>query len=285
MRIAVVQMNSQDDWKKNMDVAWKLVKEAKNQGARLVILPEEFNYMGVIQDMEEIAESLSGPTICALQTWALDENIYLHCGSIREKIEGEKEKCYNTTVLLSQKGEILGTYRKIHLFDIHVQGQVSSQESQQVIPGKEIVTIEIEGIRVGLTICYDIRFPELYRALRLMGAKLVVVPAAFTLYTGKDHWETLLRARAIENGFYVAAAAQIGSHEKNKKCFGSSMIIDPWGTVVAKAPEKIGVLTYDLDLEYLEKVNQQMPCISHRAVELYGLKMEEKINGGERQYP
>lgn len=266
MKIAVVQMNSKENKEKNMQIALNFIDLAARDGADLVSLPEYFNFLGDKTKKLEQAESIPGPTSQALMKKAKEHGIYIHSGSFLEKYDNERS--YNTSLLINNNGEITATYRKIHLFDIEIDERVSAKESDTIKPGNELVTVETSLGTVGLSICYDIRFGELYRSLALKGAKILFVPAAFALYTGIHHWEVLLRARAIENQCYVVAAAQIGS-SNNVPNFGSSMIIDPWGTVIARAPEKEGYVIADIDLNEVERVRKNVPCISHRKPELY----------------
>ena len=273
-RLAVAQMNTRDCKEENLKTAEGLIDRAAGEGARMVVLPENFNYLGPLRDRSQVFENLDGPSVTRMREKAQEQGIYVHCGSIRERCPGDDVKSYNTTVVLDPRGEIIASYRKIHLFDIEVPGRVVARESDTMIPGRDVVSIEVDGVVIGLTICYDMRFPELYRLLMLRGAHLVLVPAAFTLYTGKDHWEPILRTRAIENTYYVAAAAQIGPHPPDKQCFGSSMIIDPWGTVVARASERETVVVHDLDLEHLREVRTNLPSLGHRIPEIYGFREE-----------
>lgn len=274
MRIAVAQMNTRDDKEANLRTAGELIEYSAGQGARLVILPENFNYLGPITDPQEIFEDVQGPTVDFIRSRAREHGVYIHLGSFRERCPGEERRSYNTSVVVDPGGEIIATYRKIHLFDIDVPGKVQARESDTMVQGEDIVTVKVDDILLGLTICYDMRFPELFRQLMLKGAELVAVPAAFTLYTGKDHWEPILRTRAVENTFYVAAPAQIGAHPPDRRCFGSSMIIDPWGTVVARAPERVTAVLWDIDLGHLQEVRQNLPCLEHRVPDLYGFKGE-----------
>ena len=193
--------------------------------------------------------------------------IWLLAGSIRETSE-DPGHIYNTSLLFNREGECVARYRKIHLFDVELAGNVSAQESATVSPGNEIVTAEIEGHVAGLSICYDLRFPELYRAQTLRGAEILFVPAAFTLFTGKDHWELLLRARAVENQCFVVAANQFGKHPDGAS-YGRSMIIDPWGTILATAPDGISMAIADLDFEQLKRIRQQLPSVANRRPEVY----------------
>lgn len=267
-RIAAVQMNSQADKDKNLATAERLIDEAASMGANMVGLPEMFNIIGVEDYLENGAEEIPGRTSEFLARKAKEHGMYVHGGSIPELIQ-EEGKVGNTTLVYDPSGNLISTYRKIHLFDIDVKGQVSFKESDKFVDGKKMVNFETEYGNMGLTICYDIRFPELYRALTLNGARVIFQPAAFTLYTGKDHWETLIRARAIENQVYMVSPAQIGTHGNGNKCFGSTMIVDPWGMVLARAPERECVIVADIDYDAQEKVRGQLPSLQHRRPDIY----------------
>ena len=268
LRIGLVQMNSRSDKTANLAVAEQLVTEAAQQGAQLVALPEYVNFLGPRELHDANAEPIPGPTTERFAELARRLGIYLLGGSILERSE-IPGKFYNTSVLYGPDGSILAIYRKIHLFDVDLTGNVTSNESATILPGDRIVTAEVAGHTVGLTICYDLRFPELYRLLALAGAELILVPAAFTLYTGKDHWHVLLRARAIENQCYVAAPAQIGPHDPGQQCYGHTLVADPWGTVIAEATNRVGVVVTTLDFAYLREVRQQLPSLANRRPEVY----------------
>ena len=232
-RIGAIQMNSQGDKAKNLETAERLIDEAAGLGAQMVGLPEMFNCLGEYEDTVKGAEIVpDGETCRFLAAKAKQHGIYIHGGSIPEKT-ADSDKFLNTTLIYDPAGNLISRYSKIHLFDIDIKGKTTFKESSKYDPGEKMVTFETEHGNMGLTICYDIRFPELYRALTLNGAKVIFHPSAFTLYTGKDHWETLIRARAIENQVFMVSPAQIGRHGKNNQCFGSTMIVDPWGTVLA----------------------------------------------------
>lgn len=267
-RIAACQMNSRSDREANLATADRLIDEAAAMGAQMVGLPEMFNLLGTNEEILAGGEAVPGPTSRFLAQKARQHGIYLHGGSFMEKVEG-KNKVWNTTLVFDPNGEVVARYRKIHLFDIHIEGKVDSKESDIVEAGREMVTFETEHGYFGLSICYDIRFPELYRALTLAGARVVFQPAAFTLYTGKDHWETLIRARAIENQVYMVCPAQIGSFAEGKQCFGSSMIVDPWGTVLARAPEREGVIMASIDYDAQDNTRQNLPALQHRRPDIY----------------
>jgi len=268
LRIGLVQMNSRSDKTANLAVAEQLVTEAVQQGAQLVALPEYVNFLGPRELHDANAEPIPGPTTERFAALARRLGIYLLGGSILERSE-IPGKFYNTSVLYGPDGSILAIYRKIHLFDVDLTGNVTSNESATILPGDRIVTAEVAGHTVGLTICYDLRFPELYRLLALAGAELILVPAAFTLYTGKDHWHVLLRARAIENQCYIAAPAQIGPHDPGQQCYGHTLVADPWGTVIAEATNRVGVVVTTLDFGYLREVRQQLPSLANRRPEVY----------------
>lgn len=267
-RVAACQMNSRENKAANLETAGRLIDRAAELGADLVGLPEYFNILGTPEDILDGAEPIPGPTTEWLQEKARLHGMWVHGGSLPALVPG-KEKCYNTSLVIDPEGQIVARYNKIHLFDIEVRGQVSANESATVEPGDELVTFETEYGHFGLTICYDLRFPELYRALTLAGARLIFSPAAFTLYTGKDHWEVLIRARAIENQVFMVAPAQIGAHRPNKLCFGSAMIVNPWGTILARAPEEETVIVADIDYAYQDKVRRELPALVHRRPEVY----------------
>jgi predicted amidohydrolase len=244
-----------------------LVARAAATGADLVLLPEKWNGLGSHEILLDVAEPLDGgETVEAMSRWASTHGITLVGGSIAERREG-REKLSNTCVVFDPEGEIEAVYRKIHMFDVEVGGVVY-RESEVEEPGDGPVSCEVEGWKLGLTVCYDLRFPELYRILAVEGAELVTVPAAFTLYTGKDHWELLLRARAVENQCYVVAANQWGVVE-GKASFGRSSIVDPWGVVLAQAPDGDGVIAAELDRAHLERIRRSVPSLANRQPAAY----------------
>lgn len=269
LRIAACQMNSREDKAANLATAERLIDEAARQGAQMVGLPELFNLLADDEAMVAGAENEDGPTSQILRSKARQHNMYIHGGSIPTRIAGS-DRIGNTTFVFDPTGTLIARYQKIHLFDIHIEGQKSYKESARVAPGDEMVTFETDQGNFGLTICYDIRFPELYRALTLAGARVIFHPAAFTLYTGKDHWGTLIRARAIENQVYMVSPAQIGSHGNGKQCFGSTMIVDPWGTVLARAPERECVIVAEVDYTVQDKIRAELPSLKNRRPQVYG---------------
>jgi predicted amidohydrolase len=262
MRVAVCQLNARDDRAANLAVARDLLSRAAVAGAELAILPEYVDYLGRADGAPK-PEGVDGEFAAFFAEAARDLGLWVHAGSFHET-GPDDARTYNTSLIFDPRGQLTATYRKIHLYDVEIAGRVSYQESRTVAPGADTVVTEIAGVPIGLSICYDLRFPELYRALAIAGAKVLVVPAAFMLHTGRDHWEVLLRARAIENQCYVVAAGQIGDHEPHRTCFGRSMIIDPWGTVLAQAPDTVGIVTADLDLDRLEKIREELPSLANR---------------------
>jgi len=235
MRAAAIQINSTEDKARNMETADRLTRAAAADGADLIVLPEKFNVLGTHEDYLAGAETLEGPTIAWARAAAKELGLDLVAGSIVERREG-REKLGNTSVHVGPDGEIKGIYRKIHMFDV-VVGGIEYRESASEEPGGEIVTSEAGGVPLGLAVCYDLRFPELFRILAIKGARVIALPAAFTKVTGQAHWEILVRARAIENQAFFVAADQIGTHPPDKESFGGSMIVDPWGEVLARAPD------------------------------------------------
>jgi predicted amidohydrolase len=268
IRVACVQMTSRADKAANLETAERLVAQAAATGADVVVLPEKWNGVGDAAFYHSTAEPLSGgESVSAMSGWARTHGITLVGGSIVELREG-RQKRSNTSLVFDSDGEIVATYRKIHLFDVEVGGVVY-RESESEEPGDEAVVTEVEDWRLGLSVCYDIRFPELYRILALEGAQLVTVPAHFTTPTGKDHWQVLLRARAIENQLYVVAAAQTGETLPGKPAYGRSLIVDPWGLVLAQAPDEETVISAELDRAHLEDIRAKLPSLANRQASAY----------------
>ena len=268
IRVACVQITSGREKALNLEKAEKLVAQAAATGADIVALPEKWNAIGPPDVLHDTAETIEGgESIEAMRGWAKTHGVTLVGGSITERREG-REKLSNTSLVFDPEGELVATYRKIHLFDVEVGG-LTYRESEAEEHGDEPVVAEVEGWPVGLTICFDVRFPELYRVLALEGALLAMVPAHFTLYTGKDHWHLLLRARAVENGFYVAAPAQVGETGIGRPSYGRSLIADPWGTVLAQAHDEETVISAELDRAWLEEVRRRIPSLSARRPEAY----------------
>jgi deaminated glutathione amidase len=268
MRAAAVQLNSTADKARNLETAERLVRAAARDGAMLVVLPEKWNLLGDSAMLLEGAEPLDGPTIDAASAWARELGIHLVAGSIAERVEG-REKAFNTSTLIGPGGELQARYRKIHMFDVDVGG-VAYRESEYEEPGDELVIGQLEGVTLGMTVCYDLRFPELYRILAVRGAMVITVPSAFTLDTGKDHWEVLLRARAIENQAFVVGPNQIGEAAPHYRSYGRSMIVDPWGVVLGQAPDEECFVAAELDLDAQARVRATLPSLANRRPEAYG---------------
>jgi predicted amidohydrolase len=264
MRVAACQVNSRSDRDVNLATAIELLDRAAAAGADVAVLPEYVDYLGPAEG-EPKPEPVDGEFAATLASAARRLSMWVIGGSFHEA-GPDAAHTFNTTLVFDRVGSLTATYRKIHLFDIDIAGrpEVSYRESRRVAPGSKITTVDVEGVRFGLSICYDLRFPELYRQLAIAGAQVLVVPAAFTTHTGRDHWEVLLRARAIENTCYVVAAGQSGDHEPGRSCFGHSMVVDPWGTVVAQAVDGVGMVVADLALDRVEGIREQLPSLANR---------------------
>jgi predicted amidohydrolase len=268
---AAVQMSSQADVGENLDLASELLREGARRGAKIALLPENFAYFGDEAGRRTHAEELApdacaGPIAIRLANIARELGIHVIAGGMPER-SGDPDRPYNTCAVFAPDGRLAAKYRKCHLFDVDLVDR-PYRESGSTTPGDEVVAAALGGLQIGLSICYDLRFPELYRALTALGAEVLVVPAAFTVTTGKDHWHVLLRARAIEAQAYVVAAAQWGKHPLGRQTFGKSCIIDPWGEVIAQASEGEGVITAIIDRAYLEQVRGSLPSLRHRRMGL-----------------
>jgi predicted amidohydrolase len=266
LRVAAVQLQSQDDVARNLEECQRLVAAARGEGAELVVLPENFAFFGADDARRGSAERLGdapGKIQTALAEMAKNGGIFLVAGGFPE-VSNDAARPFNTALVYGPDGRLIASYRKVHLFDVALQDGTLLCESAGTTPGEGLVTFDIGRFRIGLSICYDLRFPELYRALVALGANVLLVPAAFTLHTGKDHWHTLLRARAIESQAYVVAAAQWGKHPRGRSTYGHSLVVDPWGAVIAEASDQVGVVTARLELGYLEQVRAALPCLKHR---------------------
>ncbi len=267
MRAAAVQLNSTEDRERNLAAADRLTRRAAAEGAELVVLPEKWNMLGTEAHARAGAETLEGPSVTWARHAARELGIDLVAGSIVERRPG-REKLSNTCVHVGPRGEIEAVYRKIHMFDVHVGGR-EYRESALEERGDEIVLSDACGVRLGLAICYDLRFPELFRILAVGGARVLTLPSAFTQVTGRAHWEILVRARAIENQAFVIAADQVGSHAVDHESFGGSMIVDPWGQVLGVIGEGEGVVVADLDLGRQDEIREQVPSLANRVAEAY----------------
>jgi len=268
LRVACVQLTAGSDKTANLVKAERLVTRAVSLGAELVVLPEKWNLVGDAEALHQGAETLEqGESVQEMSAWAKRHGVLLVGGSIAERREG-REKLSNTSLVFDAKGDLIARYRKLHLFDVEVGGMVY-RESESEEPGDELVLVEAGGWKIGLTICYDLRFPELYRLLALAGAELVTVPANFTLRTGMAHWHTLLRARAIENALYVAAPGQLGEPLPGRPSYGHSLVVDPWGTVLAEAPESETVIVAELERSRVEEIRSRLPVLAQRRSDVY----------------
>jgi predicted amidohydrolase len=264
VRVALCQTNCGEDVAANEEQVFGLLGEAGEAGVDLAALPEVWPCQGSARQVRAAAEPLDGSRIARLAEVARRHRMWVHGGSV---LELEGERVFNTSVLLDREGSVVATYRKIHLFDADPPGGVPSRESFVYSPGEDVVTAETEFGLVGLSICYDLRFPELYRRMAVRGATILFVPSAFRYETGKDHWDVLLRARAIEDQAFVVAAAQWGPwgpEDRERRNFGNSLVADPWGRVVARAPEGVGVTIAELDLDEVARVREALPALRHR---------------------
>jgi predicted amidohydrolase len=289
MRVAAVQLNSTADTAANLAAADRLTRAAAADGARLIVLPEKWTVIGSDEQLRAGAQALDGPAISWARATARELGVDLVAGSIAERLEGGAagqgpasrggrdpllqsagaEKLANTCVHIDPQGEVKAVYRKVHMFDVEIDGR-SYNESDVEQAGEEIVVSEsTDGVELGLAICYDLRFPELFRILAVRGARVIALPSAFTLPTTRDHWETLIRARAIENQMFVIAANQIGRHPGNHRSGGRSMIVDPWGVVLAQAPDRDGYVVAELDLESQREIRVRLPSLSNRRPAVY----------------
>jgi predicted amidohydrolase len=267
IKVAAIQMSSTPHKQENLDTAEQLLSSAVSSGADLVALPELWSCHGLEEVYKGNAETVPGPTTEFLGALARELGVYILGGSILEGTPSST-KLHNTSTFFGPDGRMSAVYRKIHLFDVRAPDR-EYLESHTIVAGTEIVTAKAGAATVGLSVCYDVRFPELYRLLALRGAEVLAVPAAFTLQTGKDHWELLLRARAVENQAYVVAPAQWGRKADGRWTYGRSMIVDPWGTVLAQCPDRDGYALATLDLDYLDRFREEFPALRNRRPEAY----------------
>ena len=279
MRVAAVQLTSTPDLDRNLERADRFTRAAAADGAQLVVLPEKWSVLGRGDDLRAGAQPLDGPAVRWARATARELGIELVAGSVSERSDGE-ELLRNTSLHIGPDGEIQAAYRKVHMFDVVVEGMVY-RESDNELAGEEIVVSQTaDGVGLGLSICYDVRFPELYRILAIGGAHVLTVPAAFTVPTTRDHWEILLRARAIENQAFVVAANQIGEHVPASaqgaalRSGGRSMIVDPWGIVQALAPDREGAIVADLDLDAQARIRRDLPALANRRPSAYRWPVE-----------
>jgi predicted amidohydrolase len=293
VRAGAVQLNSTEDTTRNLATADTLVRQAASLGAELIVLPEKWNALGTGEQMSAAAERLDGPSITWAREIARELRIDLVAGSIVERGADEaspggagRAKSANTSVHVGPDGEIRAVYRKLHMFDVEVEG-VTYAESSHERPGDEVLVSELSNGRpLGMSICYDIRFPELYRSLVAAGAEVISIPSAFTLATTRDHWEVLVRARAIENQCFVVAPNQIGAHPPGNRSGGRSLIVDPWGLVLASAPDAETAIVADLDFANLEDIRRRLPALAHRrGPEIYAAGSREVRAPGSPEAP
>lgn len=270
MKIALCQLNSRQDKEANIVAALKELDKAGQNGAEVAVLPECVDYMGEASGIRARAEPHMGPTVERFSDKARQYGMWILAGTIRTTNDGD-ERCSNTAYLINPAGEVTYYYNKVHMFDVRIESQVDFLESSAVKPGAEVGFTHINNTPVGISICYDIRFPELFRIQALKGARILFVPAAFTLFTGKDHWEVLLRARAIENQCFVVAVGQGGTHAPGIATYGRSMVIDPWGTVIACAPDGVNTTLVTIDDLRIDEVRQNVPSLVNRQPDVYKL--------------
>ena len=271
MRVAAVQLTSTADFDANLEQADRLTRAAAADGAQLVVLPEKWSALGTTEALVGGAQPIDGPAITWARAAARELGIDLVAGSISERVPDE-ERLRNTSVHVGPDGELQATYRKVHMFDVVVEGTVYHESEHEQAGEELVVSPAAGGVELGLSICYDIRFPELYRILAIRGARVFVVPAAFTVPTTRDHWEVLLRARAIEDQAFVVAANQIGEHDPGPPALrsgGRSMIVDPWGLVLAHAPDRPCHIVADLDLEAQARIRRDLPALANRRPNAY----------------
>jgi len=269
LRVGAVQLCSSDDLAANLATCQTLAETAAKEGAQLVVLPECFAFLGrsekdKLAAAERLDGAAAGPIAGALREIASRHGVWVVGGGMPERVAGDERRTYNTAVVVAPSGELVARYRKIHLFDVDIPNGATLRESDATAAGDELVVVDIAGAKVGVTICYDVRFPELYRALvKDRGAEVLLVPAAFTAHTGAAHWHLLLRARAVEDQAWVVAPAQWGRHNDKRESFGHTLVVDPWGTVVGESASGNGVVMATLDGAALERRRTQMPCLSH----------------------
>jgi predicted amidohydrolase len=265
--IALVQLDARDDVTANIETAVALADAAAARGARLIALPEYLHYRGSDDGFRASARPIPGAHTDPFAEVAKRHGAWVLVGSTAET-GPDPRRPYNTSALIGPDGRFAAIYRKVHLFDVAIENGPADTESARVTPGDQLVCADVDGVRVGLSVCYDLRFPELYRSLALAGAQILTVPSAFTERTGRDHWEVLLRARAIENGAFVLAPSQIGG-PSGQPAYGRSMVIDPWGTVIAQAPDAVTTVHAELDLARVDAVRHGIPALANRRPDVY----------------
>lgn len=268
LRVSMVQMHVTNDKSDNVDRAVEHVRTAATEGADLAVLPENFSFFGTDEELFDQAETLDGPTLTRLGDVAAELGVHVVAGTMKLRKEGQ-DKLVNASVHLTPDGEIENVYEKVHIFNAEVGGESYEGDTVEV-GGDDVVVTDIEGVSVGMTVCFDVRFPELYRILALRGAEVILVPSLFTMYTGKDHWEPLLKARAIENQTYVVAPDVVGQYPPHdNRSYGRSLAVDPWGLVVAHASDQETVVTFDVDTSVVEDTRSSVPTLSQRRPDAY----------------
>jgi deaminated glutathione amidase len=277
MRVAAIQLNSTEDKSRNLAIAEPLLRDAAADGCELIVLPEKWNVLGSPADLHAGAEPVPGATTEWAGELCRELGVWLVAGSIVERVEGE-DKLRNTSVLISPEGETSATYRKIHMFDVEVGG-ITYRESDAEAPGDEVVVADADGIELGMAVCYDLRFAELFRIMAVRGARVFSLPSAFTVPTGRAHWEVLVRARAIENQAFVIAAGQVGKHPPDHESYGHSMIVDPWGVVLAQAAAEQCFVAAQLDLAAQREVRRKLPALANRRPQAYRWPAETLAGG------
>lgn len=265
---AVIQLTTTRDPESSMNEAEALVRKAAAQGAEFIALPENINFMGTEPEKLLLAEPRDGPTFRRMADLAKALGVHLLAGTLPES-GPDTSHAYNTSVLYGPSGEAVSAYRKVHLFDNALGEGATHLESESVTPGIGLKLADTTLGKIGLSVCYDLRFAELYRTLARAGAQMLCVPAAFTVPTGRDHWEVLLRARAIENQAYVFAPAQYGTNTESRRTYGRAMIIDPWGTVLAQCPDRPSIAMASIDLDVVTDLRRKMPCLQHERPAAY----------------
>ena len=269
-QLALIQMDSRDDKAANLAAAKELTARAADRGAKLIVLPETMNFIG--RGYSRQAEEIPGGETCEMfRALAREHRVWIETGSIPEKAEDGRPR--NTAMLIAPDGRLVCTYSKMHMFDVDITNGPSYHESAHNAPGDEIVLADTELGMLGFAVCYDLRFPELFRLMAMHGAQVIIVPTSFTMNTGKDHWEPLMRARAIENGVYMAGPSQIGQ-KTGMNAYGKSLAVDPWGNVIAKASDRPGITLVDIDLDFIQQVREQVPSLARRREDVYTLSSD-----------
>ena len=269
-KIAVCQMRSCMNVQFNMQTVQRQVEEAAKGGAVMAFFPENFNYMGPLGTALEHAQPLDGSYMAFYKQLAQNNSIWLSLGGFQQVCLEDSSKYYNTHVVIDSSGNLVETYSKLHLFDVEVSPKHTIRESASVMPGQKISPpVETPCGKLGLSVCYDVRFPEIYRRMAELGAEILTVPAAFLERTGYAHWEVLLRARAIENACFVIASAQEGKHDSGRVSYGHSIVVDPWGVVVAQASQGPKVLLVDIDLQLVQETRGRIPVLNHLRKDVY----------------